>query len=1116
MARTNALFPAWNRGLISPKALGRVDLDRTRLSAEIMNNFLPSTQGAMSIRPGTKWFGSSLRDSGAEFLEFVASTDDVALLELTDGAMRVWLGEAHEIALLSRPKVDTTVSLSDTGWSNASTGGNASTSSTSDLIPTMSAAITNGVTITASSEWTATIQLVGFGDEAHFEDVAINHEGWRVGDDSTSTWWQDTGDSSATTIPSWVNVDFGSGNAKNVGSYSMRATVSHLDNMAKNWELLGSNYDTGTYATDTGKWTLEDSRTNQSTWGASEKRTYTLTDTGTPGPWRHWRIHVTALDGDTELEIAEIEMFQAAAVATSQATFSSGQLTLNATSVGALAKATKHVIVSDTGTEHSLDVYILRGPVTLRVGSTNGDDDFIREASLGTGYHNLAFTPTSDFWITLQSSALVNRIVGSLSIGDSGTVEITTPWGSDDIGNVRYDQSADVVYVDCDGIRPSKIERRGTGRSWGVVDYAPNNGPFLPAASSSAKLSVSHFFGNTTLNSDIPLFNANHAGSLVRIFHEGQKGQWRLGAFDAKTDAIEVTGIGSDTGTTPGTDTERTIVFTISGSWAGTLTIERSFDGSDLGFKAIPAALGDADDTGSFTRTIRDLEDNIKVWYRARVTSYTSGVAVVSVSYKGGGITGIGRITDFQSSTAAGLEVLSRFSDTGASDSWQLGYWSDARGFPTAPALHGGRLGHAQGGSVFLSVADDYENFDDSTEGDAGPIIRTLGSGPVDAIRYMVSLLRLVVGTAGAELTVRSSSVDEPLTPDNASAIAFSTQGSANLRALKMDTRAIFVQRSGRRMFMSGQATDASAFGDYQASELTLLVPDLLKTGVVSVALQRQPDTRIHVVLGDGTVAILTYEPSEEVLCWSTWSTNGFVERAMVLPGEDEDAVYYHIRRTVGATTRRFLEKWAMESECAGDTGLTFLADCARHYSDTGRTTLLDAIVPHLAGMSGLVLWSDDTGSFEGVDRSPDVSGVQTTYSADTGGDIIAPVAVHHAVAGIPYQADWKSAKLSYGAEAGTAVGQPKRVPQVALCLYQTHSNGVFFGEDTGSLKPLPRIVGGAGQVDADKIFDTLDLESVSFPGKWSPDARVRLRAKSPRPCTLLDLVPSVATNERV
>jgi hypothetical protein len=328
--KANILFPAWNRGLVSPKSLGRVDLDRTKLSAEVMNNWLPSTQGSMQLRPGTKYFGSSLNDTGAEYLEFVASTDDVALVELTHQKMRIWLGEdAHELSLLSRPKVDTQVSLSDTGWSNASTGGAFATAAT-DVIPDMTGPTTNGVTITASSQNTSVVN----GGEA-----------WAAADDSNGTRWMDTGNGK-TTLPSWWNVDFGSADTgawPAVTSYSLRPDGGgSLDNAPNTWRLLTGNYDTGTFATDTGKWTLVDERSNETGWSASERRTYERpdVDTGTVEKQRHWRLHFTAIDGGSDyLMVNEIEMFTAAAA--QQVKLQGGALYFNASAVGskAIAKA---------------------------------------------------------------------------------------------------------------------------------------------------------------------------------------------------------------------------------------------------------------------------------------------------------------------------------------------------------------------------------------------------------------------------------------------------------------------------------------------------------------------------------------------------------------------------------------------------------------------------------------------------------------------------------------------------------------------------------------------------------------------------------------------------------
>lgn len=1106
MGRGNFPFLSFNRGLISPKALARVDLDRTRLSAEIMTNWLAKTQGAMTLRPGTKWLGSTLNDTGAEFVEFVASTDDVALIELTNEKMRVWTGDdAHSLALLSRIPNSTTstLSLTDTqGWINASAGGAAPLAQGIDLIPRFtSTAPVNAVSVEAQSEYSTT------------------YAAWKAADDSLTTWWRP-----ASAIAQWWKVDFGS--PTRVYQHAIRA---HSAGTApRNWTLQGNNVDTGT------GWTTEVTVTNQTSWDALERRIFTdtgYTDTGA-NAWRYWRVSVTSNNGATWLALKEVEMFERVDTgAAPQVSFTSQGLVLNPTAVGSIARAVKEVSV-DTGLaaaetlgEHALAITVSRGPVTFRCGSSSQADDYIRETQLGTGYHNLAFRPDGNFFLTFQNDVIADRIVSSVEMSDTGTVEIQTRWTAADLEGVRYDQSADIVYVDCEGIESQKIERRGSGRSWSVVDYAPNDGPFLTTATSSAKMQPSNFFGNITIESSIPFFTSGHVGSLIRIFHSGQSGRWNLGALDAATDAIEMTGIG-DTGTANPTN-ERQIVVSVVGNYTGQIAVERSFDGPDRGFKLASVNFGGdsgANDTGTFVRTINDEDHNVKVWYRAIMAAYTSGAANVSVTYRNGGQTGIARITGFVSNTEVTAEVLRRFSDTGPSDNWQESYWSGARSYPTAVALHGGRLAHAQGGSIFLSVADDYESFDDETDGDAAPIIRTLGSGPVDRIHYLTSLLRLIVGTAGAELALRSSSLDEPLTPDNSSAGTFSTQGSANLRAVKMDNRAIFLQRSKKKLFMVGAGTQSSStFGDYEGFELTLLVPDLLAAGVVSIAVQRQPDTRIHCVLADGRVAILTYEPSEEVICWTLWEgdtgTAAAVEKVAVLPGLDEDAVYYHIRRTINGSTKRYIEKWAKESECYGDSGLNWLMDCARSYTDTGRTKTLTDVATHLAGESVVAWGSLDSGSYPHVDLSPDVNGVQTRYTVDTGGDVTFPIltdGVHHAVVGLPYSAHWKSAKLAYAADGGTALSQMKTTDKIAFVLYQTHNNGLFFGNDTGNLDPLPRVNNAGAVVDPDLIFSEYDETAMPFPGLWSADSRIVLRGKSPRPATVLAAVPTVATKDKV
>lgn len=1107
MARASIPLIAFNRGIIDQIALARVDQKRTLLSAEIMTNWLPKTQGAMVMRPGTKYLGSSLNDTGAIWVEFVAATDDTALLELTPKKMRVWI----DGALMGRPKVTTTVAISDTGWTKDNIGGGGEASTPTNIIPIMTGPTTDGVTITASSE-----NII--------ESAGHNHSAWIVGSDNYSEIWADTGLGGGPIRPSWVNVDFGSvAGGKKVLSYSIRAGwhPDSLDNQSIEWSLLGADYDTGTYATDTGKWALEDYRVAQPSWSISEERDYTLTDTGTADTWRHWRYYVIEVDGDTETHCGKLKLFDTLTGDTGQIEFGS-QLTMNAGAIGATARARKRVPVAvpDQGVVHSLDVHVSRGPVKLRVGSQSGDDDLISETNLSTGYHNLAFTPSAYFHITLQTTSQVDRIISSLGIGDSGTVEITTPWASTDLDNIRYDQSADVTFVNCKGVHPYRIERRGTGVSWSVVEYVPYLGPFK-APASDAKLNVSNTHGNTTLTSDIPFFKPGHVGSLFKLEHDGQGGSTLLGFKGAFTAPIEINGI-SDTGNNT-IDSERRILFVVTGTYSGKVEIQRSFDGRDYGFSPIiPDFLGGsgASDTGTTSFTVSDKDDNLTVWYRAQMIEWDdtgsngAGTALVTATHGGGATSGIVKATGFRSNTVLDVEIISIPSDTGATDVWDIGVWSGVEGYPQSVAIHEGRLSHAGRANIWLSASNDYHNFDDEITGESAPLSRTLGSGPVDNIFYLVSMDALLVGTFGSEIALRSSALSEPITKTNAAAKAFSTLGSANIRAFRHDSEMVMVHRSRQKVYLVAPGFDASS---YEPVELTVLVPSLLESGIVSVAVQRQPDSRFHFCLADGTVAILTYEKNEEVLAWSRWvSDSGYVERVMVLPGTSEDNIFYHVRRVINGTTRRFLEQWAPESKTSGDTGLTWLSDCAVSVTDTGRAHSMAA--NHLIG-SSTVVWADDTGQADaGRDMSYDTGGVQKVYVVDTGGDTSLDTGsggYHHAVIGLPFTSDWKSTKLAYGAEGGSALAQMKRTDRIAFVLKDTHNNAIQFGNDTGNMDPLPRVIDNGDTVDRDKIFKTFDKMSMSFPGLWDEDSRILIRGKSPRPAKILAGIPSVKTNER-
>jgi hypothetical protein len=178
--------------------------------------------------------------------------------------------------------------------------------------------------------------------------------------------------------------------------------------------------------------------------------------------------------------------------------------------------------------------------------------------------------------------------------------------------------------------------------------------------------------------------------------------------------------------------------------------------------------------------------DNQIIYYRigVKVGAYTSGTVIMTLNYTIGSLSGVARVTDFTSTTVVNAEVLIDFGGTTGTSAWAEGSWSDYRGWPSAVGFHEGRLWWAGKSGVWGSVSDAYTTFNPDTVGDSGPIIRTIASGPVDKINWIVSSQRLVIGAQAAEYVARSSSLDEPLTPTQFTVKVTSAQGSASVTLL--------------------------------------------------------------------------------------------------------------------------------------------------------------------------------------------------------------------------------------------------------------------------------------------------------------------------------------------
>lgn len=1093
MAKVNQELIAFNRGIVSPLALARTDIKRVALSAEEQQNWVPRVLGSMMLRPGLGYLGATQASGSntlkAKFIPFIFSTTDTALLECTDSLLRVWVAED----VVSRAAV-----------SSAFTNGSFTTEHTD--------------TVTISNGATAAVVYAGATDAFNNDDpVTFTTTGTLPAPlDSETTYYVKSVNQTTNTFNL---AEYPGGAAIDTTSAGSGVHTAHAPTYIPGWTDDDASADDYSVAV-----TMRKSSPGIVTYTGDDRFTanaeVVFTTTGTlPSPLVAGTTYY--IKGPVSLSAKRFTVsaspggsfiyFTTAGSGTHTATLpndssgteskwaTGGYLSLAGDGEGAYAARYQVLTVAggDQNVEHALNITVARGRATLLVGSTLTGGEYIAETVLEKGYHSLAFTPTgASVYVRLASDTEYPSLVESISIAGAGQMALATPWAEADLPFLRFDQSGDIVYVACDGVRTMQIERRAA-RSWSIVDYAAEQGPFKAFnLDATTTITPSALNGEITLTASKPLFKSTNVGGLFAVNSIGQAVSSDLSAVESYTDAIRISGISKPKvsaktkkalGGSIITDS-RAFAIKTTGTWSATITLQQATD---------PA--GPWTDITTYTsnqsRTYDDGLDNQIVYYRLGIKTgnYTSGTVTAMLAYASGTIMGIARVTEYFSSTVVGAVVLKDFGAVTASPDWKEGLWSDRRGFPSCCAFHSGRFWLAGKDAILGSVSDDYTNFDEDYEGDAGPIFRTIGSGPVDEINWLSPSRNLVVGTQGSERIVRSNSLGDPVTPTNFNLAEATTYGSGAVNPVSIDGNTIFVDRSLSRVLEV--AYDANS-ADYSTAELTSVSPELCAAQIVAVGVQRRPDTRVHFVLADGTVALLVYDKNEDVKCWITITTDGDIEDVVVLPGTEEDKVYYSVKRVINGNTKRYLEKWAKESECVGGTN-NRQADSYLAWTGASSTTITG--LTHLEGES-VVVWANgkDLGSYT-------VASGQITISE----------AATAATIGLTYQAKYKSTKLAYGAQGGSSIGQPKRVDHLAFVLANTHYQGLQYGPDYDNLDDLPLVEDGVATT-AHTVWEAYDQDSVEFSGTVDTDSRVCLVANAPKPATVLACVITMTTHDKL
>ena len=497
----------------------------------------------------------------------------------------------------------------------------------------------------------------------------------------------------------------------------------------------------------------------------------------------------------------------------------------------------------------------------------------------------------------------------------------------------------------------------------------------------------------------------------------------------------------------------------------------------------------------------------------------------------GGNEPGWAVITQVNSTTQVIADVRRNFNAITASDKWRLGAWSGTTGYPATVGFFEQRLHLAntpnQTQTFWGSQSADIENMrPDSFEGSAvvveddDALDYTIAADDVNPILWLSPGQQLVLGTGGGEWLVKSEGA--VLTPNDIDVKRQTTHGSADVAPVRVGHVVLFLQKGGRKIREFAFAFDADG---YRAPDLTIFADHITRGGVADIAYQEEPDSNVWCARKDGVLAALTYKREQNVVGWGRSVIGGsfsgdiaVVESVATIPGntatgsEDRDEAWIIVKRTIDGATRRYVEffeaayEGPLRDDFAGDQewqAAVLAAQKGAFYVDSG----LSYDGPPIAAVAGL-------GHLEGETVKVFADGAVQGDRIVSAGSITLERPAGRIQVGLPYSHRYKSLKLAQGAQAGTAVGKPKRVHGLTLLLMDAAEGAFKVGPGPETLKAVPlREVGDAMDTAVPLFTGEVFIE---FDGDYQRDARIFIAGDDPTPFTLLALAPEMKTNEQV
>ena len=662
--------------------------------------------------------------------------------------------------------------------------------------------------------------------------------------------------------------------------------------------------------------------------------------------------------------------------------------------------------------------------------------------------HLVSFESSTDdtYVLALSGSIIryfrcVNGVAGQIVDDDGDIYEVSTVYDVDQISEIQYVQSNDVMYIVHPDDPPQKLIRVDHD-DWTIADVDWEWGPFLDQNTTTTTITPSATTGTITLTASAATFTAGNVGSLWKIIEKSDN-SYTSGnlATNTSSSTVAIEGDG---------------LLTLEGTWTGLIRLQKSVVDAGSWEPVYPKLNGDAANIEySFNESDAGYE------YRVTMSGHSgTGSCDYTLTAYNSDVAGYVEVTVFTNTTLVTATVTSTLAGTDATTKWAEGAWSTRRGNPRAICIYQNRLCLAgttyQPNGFWTSASADFENMRESTL-DNGAIVYEVSSTKQNPILWLQDKNGVIAGTTGSVIRIFSQSNTSVLTAASIGSERQAEAGSADMQPVLVGDSIVFVDRNRRKV--RDMIYDLQSDG-FVSPELTVMTEHITSPGLIDIAVQSRPDNIVWFIRSDGQLVSLTYNRNEGVVGWARHITDGEFESVAVIPGTGEDQVWVSVKRTINSVDVRYIEQMQPQ-DWGTDPNDGWFVDSGLPYSGilTDTITGLDHLesetvqvmitkgyeysstssaVPYGSGAYGSGVYPGSTLTDVSTVVAVPIENSFTTATVTGGQIVLSNIKVNRATIGLPYTSTFLTFPIEVQTQNGFSIGYKKKVYEIDACFYRT------------------------------------------------------------------------------